>query len=51
MEINNTETDNAKDFDIVMPMNNLIEYSDSYSKTSGSIYYREDPNDNLTGSN
>ena len=29
--------DNAKDIDIVMPMYNLIEYSDNYSKTSGSL--------------
>ena len=33
--INNTDIDNAKDADIVMPMYNLIEYSDNYSKTSG----------------
>ena len=33
-EINNTEIDNAKGIDIVMPMYNLIEYSDNYSKTS-----------------
>ena len=33
-EINNTQADNAKDTDIVMPMYNLIEYSDNYSKTS-----------------
>ena len=41
-EINNTQIDNAKDIDVVMPMYNLIEYSDSYSKTSGSLwqYYR-----------
>ena len=30
--INNTEIDNPKDIDIVMPINNLIEYSDNYSK-------------------
>ena len=30
-EINKTEIDNAKDIDIVMPMYNLIEYSDTYS--------------------
>ena len=36
-EINNTQVDNAKDIDIVMPMYNLIEYSDNYSKTSGSF--------------
>ena len=35
-----------------MPMYNLIEYSDNYSKTSGSLwqYYKDDPNDNLTDS-
>ena len=32
-EINNTQVDNAKDLDVVMPMYNLIEYSDNYSKT------------------
>ena len=32
-EINNTQVDNAKDIDIVMPMYSLIEYSDNYSKT------------------
>ena len=49
---NNTEIDNAKDIDIVMPMYNLIEYSDNYSKTSGSLwqYYKDDPNDNITQS-
>ena len=31
-EIISTEIDNAKDNDIVMPMYNLIEYSDNYSK-------------------
>ena len=50
--INNTDIDNAQDIDIVMPMYNLIEYSDNYSKTSGSLwqYYKDDPNDNLTDS-
>ena len=33
-EINNTQVGNAKDLDIVMPIYNLIEYSDNYSKTS-----------------
>ena len=37
-EINNTQVDNAKYLDIVMPMYNLIEYSDNYSKTSGSLW-------------
>ena len=31
-EINNTQVDNAKDIDIVMPMYNLIEYSDNMQK-------------------
>ena len=50
--INNTSIDNAHDIDIVMPMYNLIEYSDNYSKTSGSLwqYYKDDPNYNLTDS-
>ena len=34
---NNTLADNAKNIDIVMLMYNLIEYSDNYSKTSGSL--------------
>ena len=37
-EINNTQIDNAKDIDIVMPMYNLIEYSDNYVKTTGSLW-------------
>ena len=32
-EINNTQIDHAKDIVIVMPMHNLIEYRDNYSKT------------------
>ena len=41
-EINNTQIDNTKDRDILMPTYNLIECSDNYSKTSGSLwqYYR-----------
>ena len=44
-KINNTDIDNAKYIDIVMPMYNLIEYSDNYSKTSGSLwqYYKDIP--------
>ena len=51
-EINNIQIDNAKDIDIVMPMYNLIEYSDNYAKTSGSLwqYFRDKPNDNLADS-
>ena len=36
--INNTVIDNAPDIDIVMPMYKLIEYSDNYSKSSGSLW-------------
>ena len=46
--INNTEINNAKDIDIVMPMYNLTEYSDNFSKKSGNLwqYYKDDSNDN-----
>ena len=37
-EINSTQVGNAKNIDIVMPMYNLIEYSDNYAKTSGSLW-------------
>ena len=48
-EINNTQVDNAKDIDIVMPMYNLTEYSDNYAKTTGSLwqYFRDEPDDNI----
>ena len=36
-KINNTQIDNAEYIDIVMATYNLIEYSDNYSKTSGSL--------------
>ena len=51
-EINNTQVDNAKDIDIVMPMYNLIEYSDNYAKTTGSLwqYFRHEPDDNIEDS-
>ena len=38
-EINNTQVENAKDIDIVMPLCDLIECSEyNYSKTSGSLW-------------
>ena len=51
-EINNPETVNARVTDIVMPMYNLIKYSDNYSKISGSLwqYYKDEPNYNLADS-
>ena len=36
--INNTDIDTAQDIDIAMSMYNLIEYSDNYSKSSGSLW-------------
>ena len=50
--IDNTDKDNAQNIDIVMPMYNLIEYSDNYSKTSASLcqYYKDDTNDTITNS-
>ena len=43
-EINNTQLDDTYDIDVVMPIYNLIEYSDTYSKSSGSLwqYYRDE---------
>ena len=48
-EINNTQVDNAKDIDIVMPMYNLIEYSDNYAKATGSLwqYFRDESDDDI----
>ena len=37
-KINNTQIDNANDFDVFMPMYNLIEYGDNYSKASGILW-------------
>ena len=50
-KINNTLIDNAEDLDIVMAINNLIEYSKNYRKTTGSLwkYYRDEPNTGLGG--
>ena len=36
-EINNKQVDGTKDVDTVMPMYNLIEYSDIYLRTSGRL--------------
>ena len=48
---NNIQIDNAKDIDITMPMYNLIEYNNNYSKTSGSLwqYCKDIPNVNDNG--
>ena len=46
-KINNVLIENAEDLDIVMPMYNLIEYSQNYKKTTGSLwnYYRDELSD------
>ena len=51
-EINNIQVDLTKDLVIAMPMYNLIEYNNNYSKTSGSLYqfYRNEPNNIITKS-
>ena len=52
-EISNTKIDDAQDIDIVMPMYNLLEYSNVYLNTLQSLwhYYRDEPaldvNDNI----
>ena len=46
-KINNEFIEDADDFDIVMPMYNLLEYSKNYRKTIGSLYnyYRDELSD------
>ena len=41
-KINNVLIVNTEDLDVVMPMNNLLEYRKKYGKTTGSLwnYYR-----------
>ena len=43
-KLNNTQLVNSKGINVVMPMYNLIEFSSSYSKTSGGLwqYYRDE---------
>ena len=50
-KINSELVENAEDFDITMPMYNLLEYSKNYEKTSGSLfnYYRDDPSELIIG--
>ena len=53
LKINNTFIDSAEDRDIVMPMNNLLEYSNNFSMTLGSLwnYYRVEVNDDANENN
>ena len=47
--MNNMQIDNAKDLDDMMPIYNLIEYNDNYSK-SLFIFCRDEPNNPITDS-
>ena len=38
IKINSAHVDDAKNIEIVMPMHNLIEYSDDYLNTSGNLW-------------
>ena len=58
LEINDEHVDTAENLDIVMPMYNLIEYSDNYQDSSATLYQykRDEPPEadavaNLTGDN
>ena len=58
LEINDEHVDTAENFDIVMPMYNLIEYSDNYQDSSATLYQykpdeppEDDPIPNLTADN
>ena len=50
--INNTSVDEADCIDMVMPMYNLLEYTDNYAKTTGSSYqfYRDEITTNIWNS-
>ena len=47
LKFNSTIIENAEDLDTVMPMYNLLEYSQNYSMTSGNLwsYYRDEIDD------
>ena len=50
LEINDEHVDTAENLDVVMPMYNLIEYSDNYQDSSATLYqYKRDepPNNNV----
>ena len=51
IQISDTFLDNTENYDIVMPMYNLLEYSDNYSMTSGNLWnYYRDVVDNINDS-
>ena len=49
--INNEHVDNADNLDIVMPMYNLIEYSNNYSDTSGRLWQFKRNEQNMNNRN
>lgn len=51
-KIDNIQVGNARYMDVVMLRFNLIEHSNNYAKTSGSIwqYQKDDPNENIAAS-
>ena len=51
-KINQTTIEDVSDIDLVMPMYNLLEYSENYQKTSGSLWQfaRDDPTANINDS-
>ena len=53
LEINDEHVDTAENLDIVMPIYNLIEYSDNYQDSSATLYQykRDDAIDDLTANN
>ena len=51
-KINGVKVDNVEDLNVIMPMQNLLEYSKNYGKTTESLwnYYRDKPS-NILSSN
>ena len=49
--INDEHINNADNVDIIMPMYNLIEYSDNYSDTSGRLWQFERDEENMNNEN
>ena len=49
-KINGVKINNAEDLDVVMPMYNLLEYSQNYRKSTGSLwnYCRDEPSEPLS---
>ena len=49
--INDKQIDNADNLDIITPMYNLVEYSDNYSDTSGSLWQFKRDEQNMKNGN